>query len=179
MGWSGTGWNGMMRCVMGWDGINRLDGIDLATEMWASCVGFLIHERHTCRHAKATSGGMVRVDGSAGKRCIWRDTPRSQKKTRAARGPPTCFCFFARPFFSSFFFFFFFFFVCVSCVSACLVCTNRSFRFASPQVELDVLKRVSHKHILALIGAGLREEQPHRFLVLEVCGGDGMGCNMV
>lgn len=37
------------------------------------------------------------------------------------------------------------------------------------QVELDVLKRVSHKHILALIGAGNREERPHRFLVLEVC----------
>eukprot|EP00903_Cladosiphon_okamuranus_P020598 g18908.t1 len=35
------------------------------------------------------------------------------------------------------------------------------------EVELDVLKRVSHKHILALIGAGEREEKPHRFLVLE------------
>ncbi|CAM9566352.1 unnamed protein product, partial [Hapterophycus canaliculatus] len=35
------------------------------------------------------------------------------------------------------------------------------------QVELDVLKRVSHKHILALIGAGNRAEKPHRFLVLE------------
>lgn len=35
-------------------------------------------------------------------------------------------------------------------------------------MELDVLKRVSHKHILALIGAGNREEHPHRFLVLEV-----------
>eukprot|EP00752_Nemacystus_decipiens_P009861 g8798.t1 len=35
------------------------------------------------------------------------------------------------------------------------------------EVELDVLKRVCHKHILALIGAGNREEKPHRFLVLE------------
>lgn len=36
------------------------------------------------------------------------------------------------------------------------------------QVELDVLKRVDHKHIIKLIGAGLREEKPNRFLVLEV-----------
>ncbi|CAM9527385.1 unnamed protein product [Ectocarpus sp. 6 AP-2014] len=35
------------------------------------------------------------------------------------------------------------------------------------EVELDVLKRVSHKHILGLIGAGNREQKPHRFLVLE------------
>lgn len=36
------------------------------------------------------------------------------------------------------------------------------------QVELDVLKRVSHKHIIGLIGAGKRKEKPNRFLVLEV-----------
>eukprot|EP00904_Undaria_pinnatifida_P014006 jgi/Undpi1/9736/HiC_scaffold_27.g12192.m1 len=35
------------------------------------------------------------------------------------------------------------------------------------EVELDVLKRVSHKHIIALIGAGNKPEKPHRFLVLE------------
>ncbi|CAM9193127.1 unnamed protein product [Choristocarpus tenellus] len=35
------------------------------------------------------------------------------------------------------------------------------------EVELDVLKRVEHKHIIALIGAGLRKEAPQRFLVLE------------
>lgn len=31
-----------------------------------------------------------------------------------------------------------------------------------------MLKRVNHKHIIALVGAGMREEKPHRFLVLEV-----------
>lgn len=45
---------------------------------------------------------------------------------------------------------------------------SRLWRLVRLQVELDVLKRVSHKHIIALVGAGLREEKPHRFLALEV-----------
>lgn len=53
-------------------------------------------------------------------------------------------------------------------MATCAVRVFVSSPLRSLQVELDVLKRVSHKHILALIGAGNREEKPHRFLVLEV-----------
>ncbi|CAM9242400.1 unnamed protein product [Chrysoparadoxa australica] len=35
------------------------------------------------------------------------------------------------------------------------------------EVELDVLIDLDHKHIITLIGAGMKAEKPHRFLVLE------------
>lgn len=56
------------------------------------------------------------------------------------------------------------------------MCGGFGFGLCVSQVELDVLKRVEHKHILALVGAGLREDKPRRFLVLEVrVGQDRIG----